>query len=54
MYSVKNDSYSFMFGNISENMRISEQCMSQCTGCMCNCRCTCSGGFSSDVEWEEI
>ncbi len=53
IYNV--DSYGKMFENINEKAITSAvACMSQCTGCKCACKCSCSGGFTADVDWEEM
>ena len=57
MFSFDEKSYEKMYGAVSKEAMVAEQCISQCTGCMCNCRCSCSGGcwFVMDMmEWEVL
>lgn len=55
MLSYNLNSYEQLFGKITNETILNiASCMSQCTGCMCNCRCSCSGGFESNIDWENI
>jgi Cys-rich radical ribosomally synthesized peptide len=55
MLTYDAESYSVMLGNVGKsNISAAARCVSQCTGCTCSCRCSCSGGFVSDLDWEEV
>ncbi len=50
-----NEHFAALYGGLKETelQLAAAVCIGQCQGCMCSCRCSCSGGFLSDLEWDE-